>query len=144
MTRDTRQNPKTEEYEFVGYDSRHWLEFRLPLNKERLNQVMEAMLSSSAKAQLDISFTVADPEPVRNRLLTAAVENARQRAEIIMLAAGARLGKIANINYGVREVRFRSEPRFSLDEPSGSDTPQIKPGNFNVEDTVTVAWEISD
>jgi uncharacterized protein YggE len=81
---------------------------------------------------------------VRSRLLTAAVESARQRAEIIMLAAGAKLGKIAHISYGVTEVRFRSDPLFSLDEASGPDAPEIEPGNFSVEDSVTVTWEIAD
>ncbi len=144
VTRENRRNPETEEYEFAGYNAGHSLELRLPLDKERLNQVMEVMLGSKANALLDVSFTLADPEPVRSRLLTAAVENARQRAEIITLAAGAKLGKIANISYGVTEVRFRSEPDICLGEASGPDAPEIEPGDFLVEDSVTITWEIAD
>ncbi|MCX6891858.1 MAG: SIMPL domain-containing protein [Verrucomicrobia bacterium] len=84
-----------------------------------------------------------DPEPVRARLLTAAVESAQRRAEIITRAAGTKLGKIVHISYGVTEVRFRSEPQACLAE-DGPGAPDIEAGSFSVEDSVTVTWEILD
>jgi len=144
VTRDHRRNPKTEQYEFVGYGARHSLELRMPLDKERLNGVMEALLGSEADAQADVSFTVGDPEPVRARLLAAAVGNARQRAEVITRAADTKLGKIVNISYGVAEVRFRSETNALLAPEPGPGAPEIEAGNYIVEDSVTVTWEILD
>lgn len=139
MTRETKRNPKTDEYEFSGFNAAHALELRLPLDKARVNRVMEALLGSKAEAQVDIAFAVADPEPVRQRLLTAAVENARQRAETIARAAGTKLGKIAHISYGVAEVQIRQTESMLCDSPAG---PEIEAGNYTVQDSVTVTWEI--
>ncbi len=142
MRRASRRNPKTEQYEFAGYEASHSLELRVPLDKE-LNGVMEALLGCEADAQVEVSFAVADPEPVRARLLTAAVESAQKRAEIITRAAGTKLGKIVNISYGVTEVRVSSEPNICMiAEPPGG--PDIEAGNYSVEDSVTVTWEILD
>ena len=142
VRRDCRRNPKTERYEFAGYQASHSLELRVPLDKD-LNGVMEALLGCGADAQIEVSFAVADPEPVRARLLTAAVESAQRRAEIITRAAGTKLGKIVHISYGVTEVRFRSEPQACLAE-DGPGAPDIEAGSFSVEDSVTVTWEILD
>jgi hypothetical protein len=68
VSRETKRNSRNEDYDFAGYKASHSLELRLPLEKERLNKVMEALLGSKSNAHITISFAVADPEPVRNRL----------------------------------------------------------------------------
>lgn len=82
VTRETERVEHSGRVRFIGYCSRHTVALRLPLEKERLNRVAEACLQSGAQAEVSVHFTVLEPETVRNRLLAAAVENARQRAEI--------------------------------------------------------------
>jgi uncharacterized protein len=138
VTRHTEHDPKTHVQNFVGYNAHHSLGLRLPLDKERLNVVMEALLVSAADAQVNVSFTMADQEATRTRLLTTAVANARQRAEVIAQAAGVRLGKITNImKHGVTEMRVLHTSYFY--DPG---TPNMEASSLAVSDSVTVTWEL--
>ena len=137
VRRHIEHDPQTHKLNFAGYNAYHLLGLRLPLDKE-LNRVMETLLGSKADAQVDVSFTVADPEPTHKRLLIAAVKNARQRAEVIAHAAGVRLGKIVNITkHGFTEVRVQHTAHFM-----NPNTPDIEAGSFGVSECVTVTWEI--
>ena len=141
MTREIEHLENPRRSEFVGYCARHTVTLRLPLEKTRLNRLVEACLASGAEAEVDVHFTVLEPETVRNRLLAAAVENARQRAEVLTGAAGVKLGAIAQINYGATEVRFCSD---STDLCQGSaPPPEIEASEFAAEERVQITWRIS-
>lgn len=132
-------------YIFRGYSVKHRLSLRLPFDPAHLGRVLAAVTSSNAKASLSLSFTVADPEAVKRRVLEAAVRNARSRAELIATAAGQKLGPIHTIDYGHTEIHIRSEPH-SLDtigEASPMDMDlDLNPADIDSEDTVLVAWEL--
>jgi uncharacterized protein YggE len=141
VTRKTRFiHPESKE-EFIGYAAHHGLELQLPLNTERVNQTVEALLTNKAGAVVHVSFTVADLEPVRARLLASAVENARASAEVIAHAAGVQLGKIAYIQHGAVQVRFqpmRDGASIGL-QNSG---PALNAGSSAWHDEVTVTWDL--
>jgi uncharacterized protein YggE len=140
VTRETEHLNNPSRTRFAGYGARHTVELRLPLEKARLNRVVEACLASGAEAAVVVRFTVLEPETVRNRLLAAAVANARQRAEVLTAAAGVKLGEIAQINYGATEVRFLSEDNMLCD---GAAPPEIEASDFSAEERVQITWRIA-
>jgi hypothetical protein len=130
---------------FRGYNVRHHLSLELPYERENLGQVFAAVTGCKARAELTLSFTVADPEAVKRRVLEAAVRNARDRAEVIAQAAGRKLGAIHAIDYGHTEITIRSQPMIfgartfaSMAEPE----MDFNPADIDSEDTVLVAWEL--
>jgi len=140
VKRETEYIANSQRAHFVGYRARHTVELRLPLDKERLNRLVEACLASGAHAEINVRFTVSEPEAARDRLLAAAVENAQQRAAVIAGSAGVKLGDIVQIHYGATEVRFRSDS-LELHE-SGPSAPEIEAGDFVAEERVQITWKI--
>ena len=140
VARETERIGNSSRTRFAGYRARHTVELRLPLEKARLNRVAEACLASGAEAEVVVRFTVLEPETVRNRLLAAAVANARQRAEVLTAAAGVKLGQIAQINSGATEVCFRSENNRLCD---GAAMPEIEASEFSAEERVQITWRIA-
>lgn len=128
---------------FRAYSVKHDLSLRLPFEPVELAPVLAAVTASNTKVSLSLTFTVADPEEVKRRVLEDAVRNARSRAEVIAAAAGQKLGAIHGIEYGHTEILIRSamhemsgvcaEPAMDLD---------LNPADIESEDTVLVAWEL--
>ena len=130
-------------YTFRAYSVKHHLSLRLPFDPTHLGRVLAAVTASNAKANLSLSFTVADAEAVKRRVLEAAVSNARSRAEVIATAAGQKLGAIHGIEYGHTEILIRSTMHELSEacESPGMDM-DLNPADIETEDTVLVAWEL--
>lgn len=130
-------------YTFRGYSVKHSLSLRLPFDPAHLGRVLAAMTGCNAKASLSLSFTVADPEEVKRRVLEAAVRNARSRAEVIATAASQKLGGIQAIEYGHAEIVIRSASHSlgNLFEGKTMDM-DLNPADIDSEDTVLVVWEL--
>lgn len=127
---------------FRGFRGAHSHELRIGFDHDRLSRIFSAITLSSAKAHLNISFTISDPESVRQRVIAAAVANAQQRARIISEAAGQQLGQIISIEYGYVEIRVSSDS-FSIGEGVLADiAPEIEPADIESSDTVTIIWKI--
>lgn len=127
---------------FCGFQGTHSLELRTGFDHKRLSRLFSAITASSAKARLSLSFTVSDPEGLRQRVIAAAVANAQQRAKVICEAAGQQLGGMVSIEYGYAEIRVSSDV-FSLGAEIQADTaPEMEPAEVESSDTVTMVWEI--
>lgn len=84
---------------------------------------------------------------IKNSLLEKAVEDSKNKAEILSKAAGVSLGKIKNINYSWGELEIYSRPIQDF-ELMKSDTVEsydmdIEADDIDLEDSVTIEWEIS-
>jgi len=59
---------------------------------------LQRAIDAGANNIYGITFTLADPEPVRNEVRTLAIQDARKKAESIAQAAGIELGKLISVN----------------------------------------------
>ena len=140
VTRETQFPGDPRRSRFVGFRSRHTVELQLPLDTVRLNQLVEAFQAADADAEIEVRFIATEGENVRNRLLAAAVENARHRAEILTRAAGVRLGDIVHMNYGATEAGLRSA---ALEvQAGGAPGPEIEASAFVAEERVQMTWRL--
>ena len=132
---------------FVGYRYRHVCKIEFASDNTRLGKVLYALAHAAAEPELQIGYTVKDPEAAKNLLLEKAVDDAKAKAEVLAKAAGLKLGCIQSIDYSRAEVDFAVRPmaRNMLCKAESADAAynlDIEPDDIAVSDAVTIVWHI--
>lgn len=137
---------------FAGYRFNHTMKLEFLSDNERLGKVLYALAKCPAKPEFRLSYTVSDPEAVKNELLGKAVADSREKAAVLTGAAGVALQDVQSIDYSWGQIDFEVRPmdrvmamsRYSMDESmeAGSYDLDVEPDDIEVSDTVTVVWEI--
>lgn len=136
---------------FLGYEYNHRLKVEFENDNERLGKVLYVLANSSLKPEFRISYTVKDPEAVKNELLGKAVKDAISKAGVLASSAGVALKDIQSVDYSWGQVDLEVRP-MHMDRherefmyvgcmESKMDL-DIEPDDIEVTDTVTVVWEI--
>ncbi len=146
---DTENEPYREndvfKKRFIGYSFTHKLKVEFDSDNKRLGEILSALTNSSLEATFEISYTVKDPESIKNELLAKAVKDAREKAQALTDTAQVKLGKILNIDYSWNEFVFTTEPMYEMAMPafySKKVNLDIEPDDIDTSDTVTIIWEI--
>jgi uncharacterized protein YggE len=90
-------------------------------------------------------YTLSNPDQIRDELLAQAITNARSKAENMAKAAGAKIGRVYQINEGsVPSYSPRPMPMLAMDKSAGAEAAPIAPpaGEQEVNSTVTVIYEL--
>lgn len=136
---------------FVGYKFRHIMKVEFESDNGRLGRILYALANSEVRPEFRISYTVKDPEAVKNTLLGKAVADAKEKAAVLTQAAGTTLKDIQTIDYSWGEIDFEVRPMnralmmedcYAAPCKGGSIDMDIEPDDIEVSDTVTVVWEI--
>ena len=114
--------------------------------------ILYALANCYLHPEFSLSYTVKDPEAAKNELLGKAVKDAVAKVGVLTDAAGQKLGEIQSMDYSWGRIDFEYRPMdrdlgIGLPEPgcaveSKSLNLDIEPDDIEVEDTVTVVWEI--
>ena len=134
---------------FDGYKYTHVLKVEFDSDNKRLGKILYALANCSLNPEFRIGYTVKDPEAVKNELLGKAVQDAVAKAGVLAGAAGLKLGEIQSMDYSWGRVDFEVYPMDKcLAEPMCADGGSsydldIEPDDIEVQDTVTVVWEIT-
>lgn len=130
----------------TGYRFRHVLKVEFPSDNARLGAILSALSDCPAQPEIGLSFTVADPERVKNELIRRAVSDAKEKAAALTAAAGVRLGDILSIDYswGAVELEVRPMARVLRANVSEDAAMDIEPDDIESTDTVTVVWQIEE
>lgn len=143
--RDKNDNYKRR---FVGYKFEHHTEIKFPNDNEQLGRTLYELSHCPVEVEFSICYTVSNPEDVRNELLRKAVKDSKVKAKILAESAGVNLGEIKRIDYSWGELQIVSHPidkfmaKPMLLEPRASYDIDIEANNIDVDDTVTIEWEI--
>ena len=130
---------------FTGYRFEHMLKVSFDSENERLGEVLTALADSAVSPMLQLSYAVKDPESVKKTLLTEAVADAREKAQILAEAAGAKLKELQSVDYSSGEVRFDACPTHMLDaamSAKGRIEMNLEPDEITITDDVTCVWEM--
>ena len=136
----------------AGYRFRHELKLEFDSYNERLGKIVYALANDcGGTPELRISYTVRDPEAAKKTLLAKAVQDSREKAELLVQAAGSALGELQTIDYSWGQIdlevrpmnRLQSKMMCARGESSDSYTMDIEPDDIEVSDSVTVVWEIA-
>lgn len=132
---------------FDGYKVSHQLKLEFDFDTAILAKVLSAIGTCPAKPELHIRFTVKDGEMVKEEVLRQAAVNARQKAEVLCAASGAKLGELVTIDYNWSEIGLYSDTSYRVAEdcmmkPMLARSVEITPEDVEASDTVTFVWEI--
>lgn len=131
---------------FMGYKCRHELKIEFDFDTKRLGKALSEISKCIAKPEISIDFTVKDSSAVSGELLKAAVKNAREKAEILCAASGAKLGELLSIDYNWGELHLYSATDYDVEGKcmmlGAADDMDIEPEEIKARDTATFAWEI--
>lgn len=132
---------------FMGYKCRHELKIEFDFDTKRLAKALSEISKCIAKPEISIEFTVKDSSAVSGELLKAAVKNAREKAEILCAASGAKLGDLLSIDYNWGELHLYSATDYDVEGKcmmsGAADDMDIEPEEIKARDTATFAWEIA-
>lgn len=132
---------------FMGYKCRHELKIEFDFDTKRLAKALSEISKCIAKPEISIDFTVKDSSAVSGELLKAAVKNAREKAEILCAASGAKLGELLSIDYNWGELHLYSATDYDVEgkcmTSGAADDMDIEPEEIKARDTATFAWEIA-
>ncbi|MBR2667064.1 MAG: SIMPL domain-containing protein [Oscillospiraceae bacterium] len=133
----------------VGYRFTHAMQLRFPNDTERLGRIFCALSGCPVPVVFSVGYTVKDPEAVKNSLLAKAVEDSRTKAELLTKAAGVTLGEIVTVEYtrGEPVLYARAMEQTALGRCDAAAEESccklnIEAADIDVQDTVTVVWEI--
>ncbi|MCR4671882.1 MAG: SIMPL domain-containing protein [Lachnospiraceae bacterium] len=136
---------------FAGYKFWHTLKVEFESDNDRLGKILYALAGSPVKPEFRLSYTVKDPEAVKNALLGKAVSDAKEKADVLTRAAGLVLKDIQTIDYSWGEMDLEFQPMSrnllmakseSMEIGSAGYDMDMEPDDIDVSDTVTVVWEI--
>lgn len=132
---------------FMGYKCRHELKIEFDFDTKRLAKALSEISKCIAKPEISIDFTVKDSSAVSGELLKAAVKNAREKAEILCAASGAKLGELLSIDYNWGELHLYSATDYDVEGKcmmsGAADDMDIEPEEIKARDTATFAWKIA-
>lgn len=132
---------------FMGYKCRHELKIEFDFDTKRLAKALSEISKCIAKPEISIDFTVKDSSAVSGELLKAAAKNAREKAEILCAASGAKLGELLSIDYNRGELHLYSATDYDVEDKcmmlGAADDMDIEPEEIKARDTATFAWEIA-
>lgn len=133
---------------FVGYSYRQVLKIEFDSDNKLLGKILYALANSPLHPEFRISYTVKDPEAAKNRLLSKAMQDAKEKAFVLSQAADVTLKDIQSIDYSFVELDFQVNSIQNM-LPSKASVPsmqdydiEIEPDDIDVTDSVTVVWEI--
>lgn len=137
------------ERQFVGYQYNHEMKVEFPFDNDRLGKILQALAASPLNPRIKIGYTVRDPEAVKNDLLGKAVRDAAEKAEVLASASRVRLKEIQSADYSWGELDLTVYPIHDnclREAVSDAECDEyylgIEPDEMEVEDTVTIVWEI--
>lgn len=141
--RDKNGNYKSR---LVGFQYTQKFYIQFPNDNSQLGKILYELSHCDINIEFSIKHTVKDITVVKNELLAKAVEDSKIKAEILSKAFGVILGDIINIDYSWGEIEIYSEPiqnyylaESTISEPYNID---IEADDIDVQDTVTIVWEI--
>jgi uncharacterized protein YggE len=124
-----------------GHRANHALEVRVPFDGDRLKKVHQAIKESGVQVNMNMNFTLSNPEEFNNQLYNEAVRNATEKARTLAEAAGVELGKIANISIG--NVANRPMPYLNFSKAVTMDASNEfapNPGEMRLTKQVTMVF----
>ena len=131
----------------IGYRFNHVLKVEFESDNAKLGKILYALAHCKINPEFRISYTVKDPEAVKNTLLGKSITDAKEKAAVLTQAAGIVLKEIQTIDYSWGRIEFETRPMEELALTQCLPSPSsyslaIEPDDIEVSDTVTVVWEI--
>ena len=135
ITADYRAN--NGQSQLVGYIVTNSIEVSVN-DLSLIGPVIDAAVQAGANSVGSPTFTLQDPEPVRQQALSAAAKQARAHAEAIASGLGGKTGAVISAQEGASYTPLTANAAGAT---AGVSTP-IQPGTLDISATVTLMVEL--
>lgn len=133
-----RQPDGSSRSEPKGFRASHELRIRVT-QLEQIGSLTGTLIGKGANTFGGVSFSVARPEPIQDKLRGDALRDARHQAETLAAAAGVKLGRLLSIERPDRVVAVRPLVRA---RSAGPATMDVEPGTETLSAEVEASWAI--
>ena len=127
---------------FRGYACTHELKLTLDFDAAHLGETLSAITGCEAAPELNVRFTVKDPDAVSDELLRQASDNALRRAKVLAAASGVSLGQLVRVYYSWGDRDFVSPTAFAAGGMLRKTSMDFTPEDIDLNDQATFVWEI--
>jgi uncharacterized protein YggE len=123
-----------------GYTASNMLSVRVR-DLAKVGAVLDACITDGANTLNGITFDLSEPRPALDEARKAAVADARARAELLVTAAGAKLGKIVSIS----ENQSYGQPMpVTYSKAADAMAVPVAAGQVGMSSSVTLVFEITE
>ena len=118
----------------VGYEAVQSIKVSFDQNKERLIEVLNKSVSSTADPSISLYFDLDNErkDKLKKELIKIAVQDAKSKGEIIAKEADYKIIGIKEINYSVRDYAYLDIPMTMQEDQA--DMMDIKISNIETKD----------
>lgn len=109
---------------------------------DSLGAILDKSVTVGANTINGISFSVADPKDLLDQARTAAVKDARAKAELYAEAAGVKLGDIESISES--QGFSGPQPQVMYARAEAAPSVPVQSGELSFSVTVNMQWETLD
>lgn len=109
----------------------------------KIGDIFSGIIISGANSVSQLQFTIDNPEKLQNEARKKAIQNAKEKAEIISEAGDFNIGRLLGIDensYNPPIYYQRSAESFSAD--SGKNSPTIEAGSQEIKVNINLRYEI--
>ena len=132
-------NANNESPRITGYQASNQVEVRLE-DVNKLGTTLDALVAAGANQIHGVNFLIRDDAALLSQARTAAVADARAKAETFSKAAGVGLGAIMSIS---EESTQAPRPLYAMAAPlATAKAVPVAMGEQSVSADVTITWEI--
>ncbi len=130
-----------QEQKLTGYTASHTLNITVS-DMDLVGPMIDAALDAGANQLQGVSFSVKNNDEAYNQALKLAVEKAREKADVLAVAAGVKLGAIQSIDESASNdyTPYVTAKYASADAAEGSAPTQVDTGMVTISATVTVVY----
>lgn len=128
----------------IGYELNQSISLKIR-DFKIIGSVISGSIEAGANQISGVSFSIEDPDKLKNEAKKLAIESAKEKAKELAKSAGVRLGRVVSFSEG--EI-FSPQPRFleagtvGAFKSESAVLPQIEPGSEEVRATMSVIFEI--
>lgn len=126
----------------VGYEMTTRLSIS-DLNIDQVGETISACIAAGANNTDGIRYYSSKYDATYQEALTAAVEAARAKAEVLASAGGVSLGSVYSITEGYQNTAYRYDTGAAMESAVADSAMKVMPGEVNVSASVTVSYEIA-
>ncbi|QIA08694.1 SIMPL domain-containing protein [Draconibacterium halophilum] len=146
-----RHDPQLRKMVFDGYEANIPLTLKTQRDYEK-NDLIFSIIKDNVESNFNLSFGLSEEQrnAVKEKLIDLAVQDARDKAEIITKSAGVKLGTIKSIQYGDQRTIARMNDRELLSSGSiamkmqseSSITEVLSPDEIIMATNIIISWNL--
>ena len=147
-----KYDSKTRQQVFDGYEASIPLSIRTRRDYKK-NDLIFDLIKDHLQANFNLSFLLSDEQTaaVKEKLITLAVEDARQKAQWITQSTGVKLGKLRSAQYGEPQLigrltnnteLMRVDAMPTMRKASTQITSVLSPDEMELQTRIVLAWDI--